>query len=262
MIKISDLLSYIPAKHEEHGVDATLHVLCSTGEPLHEVFSNPPGGSWTQFDVIKPGTNITYRWDHIPRAPSADVKRPDLVLQLNEGDKMSFLSIESKLDASSAEIDMPIRLARYLTGTDRFTGIMQRPAWHKLEGKTTIPEVLEGVSPASMQWEILPPDASREDRFWLNDYPREKIKFWSGFAYALNPETYSELENVNKDEIVIQIESIHKKHPDLDVIIAVGWAGEFQFPFIIRKYSKEFLSSIFAIGLDKHLEEVLFIKNR
>jgi hypothetical protein len=257
MISLRSLFSYLPDSHGEHGVDATLHMLCSSGGPLHEVFSNPPGGSWTQFDLIRPETENIYRWDHIPRAPTHMVKRPDLVLQLNRSTHMNLLSVESKLAASAAESDMAARLTRYFLGARGFTGLKERPAWHRLRGGTAEPEVVEGIMPTPHRWHVIPPDAPEEERFWFRDYPSDHVSFWSGFAYALNPETYSSVDAVRRDLVVWQIEQMLQTRPGLDVIIAVGWAGEYHKPFIVRRYSERFSETEMARGLDDHLRKSL-----
>jgi len=257
MIQINSLVTYLPTSHGEHGVDATLHMLCMSGGPLHEVFSNPPGGSWTQFDLIRPRTEDVYRWDHIPREPKALVKRPDLVLQLNDGDNMNLLSVESKLNFQAAEENMSEKLMRYFAGTPEFTGLKQKPAWHSRKGLIAEPEIIEGVSATPQRWQVLAPDASENERYWFRDYPEQKIIFWSGFAYALAPEVYEDATTVNQDKILREMGVLQNSQPDLDVVIAIGWAGKFHEPFILRSYSKRFASSKMFEGLDAHLKPAL-----
>jgi len=257
MIKIENLLSYLPASHGEHGVDATLHMLFTSGGPLHEVFSNPPGGSWTQFDLIRPTTEIIYRWDHIPRAPEAQVKRPDLVLQLNDGEEMNLLSLESKLNFSAAEANMSEKLMRYFTGTQGFVGLKQKPAWHYVKGGITEPEIIEGVTSTPQKWQVIAPDSSDNERYWFRDYPEQRIIFWSGFAYALVPEVYEDIKLVKRDRIELEMGTLLKSQPELDVVIAIGWAGKFHEPFVLRKYSKKFTGSKMSEGFEEHLKPAL-----
>ena len=258
MIAISDLLTYVPTSHGEHGVDATLHALCIDDGPLHIVFANPPGGSWTQFDLLRPETNSTYRWDHIPRAPSAAVKRPDLVLQLNQAKRINLLSFESKLSVGAIEEELGERLTRYFTGAREFIGIKQRPAWHSMENAVTSPEVTEGVTPTSNEWSVLPPEAPIEERFWFRDYPQELISFWSGFAYALTPEIYIDHEHVNTRQLAQQHKALFQAHKDLDLILAIGWAGPSRNPFLISSYSDRFTGTHMAEGLTHHLSPAIF----
>lgn len=254
MIAITDLLSYLPSQHGEHGVDATLHMLCHhENGPLHEVFANPPGGSWTQFDIIHPETNFIYRWDHIPRAPTSRVKRPDLVLQLNEGSNISLLSLESKLTINSIEPNIAERLNRYIVGEENITGLKQRPAWHRLRGGETKHEIIEGLIPSQHNWEVIPPDAPESERYWFRDYPDNQTTFWSGFAYALTPEVYSNIDAVRKDLAIRELEQLLRTRPLLDVLIVVGWAGKYHEPFILHRYSERFADTKMAQGLNMHL---------
>ena len=244
MVRISDLLSYLPSQHGEHGVDATLHVLAMQPGPLQVVFSNPPGGSWTQFDIIQPGTGRRYRWDHIPRAPSSAAKRPDLVLQLNEGDMMHLLSIESKKARSDIETGIGGRLAKYFTGTQTFTGLRQRPAWHCSEGD-------------SDTWKFIAPTEPDSQRYWFRDYPDDLIRFWSGFAYALSPEIYEAEADVNHPRINSHLSQMLRDHPALHAVIAVGWVGAFHDPFVRGAHSSEFASAAISDALKEQLAPCL-----
>ena len=258
MIAISDLLTYVPTSHGEHGVDATLHALCIGGGPLHIVFANPPGGSWTQFDLLRPETNSLYRWDHIPRAPSASVKRPDLVLQANQAKRIDLLSLESKLSVWAIEEELGGRLTRYFTGIGEFKGIKQRPAWHSIRTSETSPEVTEGVTPTSNEWNVLPPDAAIQERFWFRDYPQDLIRFWSGFAYALTPEIYVDYRQVDTRGLAQQHKELFQTHKDLDLIVAIGWVGSSRDPFLISSYSESFAATEMAKGLTQHLSPAIF----
>lgn len=257
MIDITELLSYLPNQHGEHGVDATLHMLFRGAGPLNEVFVNPPGGSWAQFDLIRPESQDIYRWDHIPRAHVASVKRPDLVLQLNDCANMHLLSLESKLNVASAEQDMAERLTRHFVGAQGFIGLQQRPAWHRMRGQGIKPEVIEGLLPTRNRWEVIPPDEPDNERYWFRDYPDAQVTFWSGFAYALRPEIYAGVDTVRKDLVGRELEQLMRTHHGLDVVIAVGWAGEFHEPFLLRRCSSRFTNSEMSRGLDKHLQAAL-----
>lgn len=241
MISIADLLGYFPTQHGEHGVDSTLHMLAERQTSLHEVFSNTPGGSWTQFDILRPSANEIYRWDHMPRIPEA--KRPDWVLQYNDGRIINFLVAESKEKFDDIYEDMGKLLIQFFTQSRGFLGIRNRPAWHKqrLRDDRAIDEA---------NWELIPPTADPEIRFWFKDYDDRQLRFWPTFEFALEPEYYRDLAALGKDSVIRKMEGLLSRRTDIDVVIGVGWTGNFHTPFLLRSYSERFKTTKFASELD------------
>ena len=225
MIDIEKLKEYLPKKHGEHGVDSILHRLIKREKRLHEVFCNPPGGSWTQFDILRPKTDLMYRWDHIPRVP-AKAKRPDLVIQMNDDDMMNFILIESKKSINEIYEDMSKLLIRFFTGSPGYVGIMNRPPWHQTNVK-------------SPSWEVVKPEHNDEDRYWFKNYSKDKIHFWTGFSFAFNPEKYIRAEDFDKEENLEKMKDILKSN-DLDVVIGCGWHGKHEYPFLLKMFSEDF----------------------
>ena len=246
MNTLENILRYTPSRHGEHGVDATLHRLARRYGRVHEVFSNPPGGSWTCFDILRPQTSHVFRWDHIPRVP-ADAKRPDLVLQFNEGRKMNFLSIESKQNITDVYPKMGKLLIRFFIGSSGYLGLKDRPAWHfKKLGDSS--------------WIFISPEDSEDLRFWFKKYNKQLITFWTGFAFALNPEYYQNIKEINVNHLQKALDDVFTKNRDLNVVIAVGWLGEYHVPFILRSYSDDFKLTQLASELDKLLSPVFLQK--
>lgn len=239
MTTLEDILSYTPNQHGEHGVDATLHRLAKKYGRIHEVFSNPPGGSWTCFDILRPQTGQIFRWDHIPRVP-ADAKRPDLVLQFNEGSKMNFLVIESKPSITDVYSKMGKLLTQFFTGSSRYLGLKDRPAWHFKR--------LEDPS-----WTFISPEDDEDLRFWFKKYDRQLINFWTGFAFAIAPEYFERIEELNVNLLQGKLDKVIVKNRDLNVVILVGWVGEHHVPFILRSYSDDFKFTRLASELNNLL---------
>jgi len=209
---------------------------------LHEVFSNTPGGSWTLFDIIRPSTGDVYRWDHMPMVPEA--KRPDWVLQFDEGKVMSFLTIESKQNLQDFYPEMGELLTQFFTSTKEFLGIRNRPAWHKKDR-------------GSDGWKFIPPEEDETIRFWFKKYDDPLVKFWAGFAFALNPEHYERTDSVDKDKLLDSMTNLLIRNKDIAVVIAVGWKERYHLPFVLRVYSEDFEKTRFATELDKLLKPAL-----
>jgi hypothetical protein len=242
MVDLEALLTYVPKQHGEHGVDATLHMLAKRQSRLHEVFSNPPGASWTQFDILKPGTSEMYRWDHMPRVPQA--KRPDFVLQFNQVTEMNFLLIESKQSAADVYPKMGTLLTQFLTGSRGYLGLKNRPAWHrrKLDQK---------------YWEVIEPTSNEDVRFWFRNYPEQRVHYWTGFAFSLEPEYIERTDAFNRTRTQTQLEGLLRSNRTLHVAIAVGWSGRYHEPFAVRVCSEEFGDTVFRDEFDRLLNPVL-----
>ncbi len=238
MSSLENLLKYFPKLHGEHGVDATLHELAIRypSNKIHEVFSNPPGASWNRFDILRPLTGEVFQWDHMPRVPPY-ARRPDLVLQFNEDFEMSFLLFESKQDIADVYPNMGELLENFFIGSKGYVGIIDRPAWHY---KRT----------AEDEWRVLDPRDDERLRYWFKRYDRAHVHFWSGFAFALNPEYYDDYQKVQVKIIQEAMSELIRTNPKLDVAVAVGWEGEYHFPFILKEYSPDFRRTSFASHLD------------
>ncbi len=237
MIALEDLFSYLPKQHGEHGVDATLHMLAKQQEMIHEVFSNPPGGSWTVFDIIRPNSSELFRWDHMPRVPGA--KRPDWVLQFNQNQEMNFLIMESKQSVNDVYNEMGPLHIQFFTGSGKYLGLMKRPTWHR-----------RGVT--EREWKFIPPEEEGV-RYWFKHYPSSLVKFWPGYAYCLNPEHYNDIKDLDLVGVRRQLQNVLDSENGLEIAIGVGWRGKYHEPFVVRDYSTEFKRTKFASELDKLL---------
>lgn len=244
MIELEQLLSYFPSNHGEHGVDATIHMLARKQSMIHEAFCNPPGGSWSRLDILKPETTEIYRWDHMPRVPP-NAKRPDTVLQFNRGREMHFLLLESKKSFSDFYPRMGILLRQYFIGSSNYIGLMDRPAWHRRD-----------VS--SEEWSSIRPDEDESIRYWFRNRDRSLIHFWSGFSFALSPEFYADENDIDMNEIENAMRRFMQSQSDLHAIIAVGWRGQYHYPFIRRVYSQMFEVTDFAHILDRFMEPAVY----
>jgi len=241
MVRVEELIRYLPKLHGEHGVDATLHRLARNQSRIHEVFSNPPGGSWTQFDILRPSSDEVYRWDHMPRVPEA--KRPDLVLQFNEGEEMNFILIESKQTISDIYAGMGTSLTEFFTGSGDYLGLKNRPAWHR--------RCLN-----EERWRLITPD-DEDLRYWFKTFPESLVHYWPGFTFALNPEHIESKSNINTETIITQNKELMDSHRDLHIVVLIGWHGDRHEPFAVRTYSEEFCRTSLAYELDALLEPIL-----
>lgn len=101
--------------YSEHDVDSVLHFLFTgaNSEHVFECMCNPPGGDWSGLSFLDVDTNREYRWTSLPRVSSTNGKRPDHVVQIRNGMDSILLSIESKTNANSLEVDVGTRLNQY-----------------------------------------------------------------------------------------------------------------------------------------------------
>ncbi|WP_251343047.1 hypothetical protein [Haloplanus halophilus] len=228
---IDTLRDYIPERHGEQGVDAAIHGAIEGTTEIHEVFCNPPGGSWTEFDIIHPPDGIVSRWDHIPRRPPR-VKRPDQVFQYVDEDTLSLLTIESKYDKSDLTEDIGSRLVGYFEGHENYTGLRERPCWHKQDSRG--------------KWKVVPEDASDDERYWFRDYP--DVEYWSGFMFANSPIGLNDTS-----EITVALDDT-LSDSDVDVALSVSWVDEHQYPKLYLKGTDEFRKSAISTALQETLE--------
>jgi len=231
MMRLNDILRYVPRTHGEHGVDATIHGLLKDSYELHEAYSNPPGGSWAELDIIQPNTGSLFRWDHIPRV-AREAKRPDSIVQYNEDVVMNILLIESKKQRTDYYEDMKKLMIQYFTGSNGFNGLKNRPAWHnKPRG--------------SEEWIFMLDDRFNDERYWFQNINDSHVNFFAGFSYALTPEHYSHLSEVNFDEIKRSQEDLLNSD-NIDIIIGMGWYDQFHYPFTIITYDDGFERTSFG----------------
>ena len=239
MLDIEKINEYIPKCHGEHGVDATMHRILLRQSIFHEVFSNPPGGSWTQFDIIKPKTDIIYRWDHMPRVPS-EAKRPDLVLQFKNKD-MQFLVIESKKSISDIYNNISDLLKNFFMGSEDYIGLKNRPPWHYKNSSES-------------DWKVVKPNVDKKERYWFKLIDDKKITLWTGFAFALKPEYYTEEKLIKKEEWIKKMKTLIKNY-DLDVILGISWIDKEHNPVIIKVFSEKFANSLFGKKFSEIIKE-------
>lgn len=227
---IDALREYTPERHGEQGVDAAIHGAIEENPDLHEVFCNPPGGSWTEFDIVHPSNGTVSRWDHIPRRPPR-VKRPDQVFQYLDEESVVLLPVESKYDASDLTSDIGSRLVGYFEGHENYTGLRERPCWHRKDSRGN--------------WKVLSEDTSEEQRYWFRDFP--DVEYWSGFMFANSP-----LDLTDEDEIIEALDDTLSKS-DVDVALSVSWIGEQQYPILYAKGTDEFRRSAISTALRRSL---------
>jgi hypothetical protein len=100
----------------EHDVDTAIHSLFTKNNPkdIFESMCNPPGGDWSGISFFDQGEKTEYRWTSLPRVSAAKAKRPDHVIQINVGNELIFLSIESKNNSSNLEDKIGGRLKSYV----------------------------------------------------------------------------------------------------------------------------------------------------
>lgn len=224
------LRAYVPTRHGEQGVDAAIHGAIENSDVIHEVFCNPPGGSWTEFDIIHPLEKKISRWDHIPRQPSR-VKRPDQVFQYLTENTLVLLMIESKYESKDLTSDIGTRLIDYFEGHENYTGLRERPCWHTRSRKG--------------RWRIVPPTASESERYWFRDYP--DVEYWSGFMFANSP------LNVTNEDVVEAALDDTLTESDVDVALSVSWVDDQQTPLLYAKGTDEFRRT----GISTALQDVL-----
>ncbi len=228
---ITKLLNFLPEQHGEQGVDAAIHGAIDENKTIHEVFCNPPGGSWTEFDIINPSDGTVSRWDHIPRNPTR-VKRPDQVFQYPNKDSIELLTIESKYNMGDLTSDIGGRLIEYFEGNDSYTGLRERPCWHRQD--------TEG------NWMVVEEDAAEEEKYWFRDH--QNVNYWAGFMFANSP-----LDLTQEKEINNSLDKTLSKS-DVDVAISISWVGEYQYPQLHMKGTNKFNKSAISIALQKILE--------
>lgn len=232
-MKIEDLERYIPETHGEQGVDAVLHSVTVSGEKLNEVACEPPGGSWNSFDIVHPETSEIYKWDNAPRHPPKSVKKPDLVIQMNEADEIHILMIESKIHQNDLISNIGKKMEDFFIGNDDFTGIRQRPTWHRNQGAG---------------WNTIGSEAFEDKRFWLRDY--ESLSVWTGFAFAQSGSSKSQVnlgdfgvgETGSDSQIERRLRTI-LNDSDINVAATVGWSGKYDYPTLYLKSDREFNNS-------------------
>ncbi len=232
------MLRYTPLQHGEHGVDATLHMLLRNQSEVHEVFCNPPGGSWTRFEILRPQTGESYLWDHMPRVPT-NARRPDSVLQFNKDGEINFLLVESKQSIKDIAAGVGASLKRFFTGSTGYIGLRDRPAWHLKTAGSDI-------------WQVIPSDSREDVRYWLKKYPGSLVHFWGCFAFAIEPEYHREIAFKIGAELAEKM-TAQLKESDLDMIVAIGWRGLYHEPTLLSIYSDEFSRTTFSRGLKRLL---------
>ena len=241
-VDLEDLFLYFPRQHGEHGVDATLHMLVGKQSTIHEVFSNPPGASWTSCDILRPLSTEVYSWDHMPRVPEA--KRPDLILQFNEREDMSFILLESKQAISDVYVKMGTSLTEFFTGSHDYLGLKKRPAWQRRRLDEE-------------DWTLIRPDENVDLRYWFRSYPERSVHYWPGFTFASIPEYWETRDQINIGRIMAQHAELMRSYPDLHIVIMIGWHGNHHDPFAVRTYSDEFAETDLADELDTMLDPIL-----
>lgn len=213
-MKVKNILKYQPSKFGEHMIDSVLHNSFIRLEDFHEVFCNPPGGTWTDFNIHHLNNKKIYRWDHIPRNPPSYVKLPDQIVQYLNSDNLELLFIESKKTLSELDPKIGTKMIDYFEGKKNFDGIEGRPAWHKLEDEN---------------WEVISEESSKSERYWLNSL--EETTFWKGFAFS-----------DHKSNEFFRIEKMLKSaldESDIHIAIYIEWEGEYKIPSVYLKGSSK-----------------------
>jgi hypothetical protein len=96
----------------EQDVDTAIHTIFSKQENfgIYESMCNPPGGDWSGVSILDFNKLDEYRWTSLPRVSAVQGKRPDHIIQLLHQNELTFLSIESKDNASDLDTNIGERL--------------------------------------------------------------------------------------------------------------------------------------------------------
>ena len=108
----SNLLDEIP-EHGEHEVDFLLHRIFQNKKNIYDIYSNPPGATWSKLKIVHPNTKDEYIWPNIERDPGDKFVKPDSILQFIAGKKIQLLTIESKEKESAAKLDMAAKMEQF-----------------------------------------------------------------------------------------------------------------------------------------------------
>ena len=225
---IEKILDYYPIEFGEHSIDSVLHRMFAESNNFHEVFCNPPGGAWTNFDLIHPKSKEIYRWDHIPRYTPNYVKLPDQVVQNINHELLELIFIESKKKLRDLDSRIGRKMIDFFNGSGQFSGISQRPSWHKL--------TKEG-------WKVLPEKCKKEERYWLKNF--NKKLFWKAFAFSHKDEI-SDLKISDKLDLVLE-------KSDVDIAIYITWGEVKKLPNVYIKCADKIKKSSIWSALS-HLE--------
>jgi len=230
-MNIDKVLEYVPTNHGEHGVDSVIHRVIEKQGQLFEAYSNPPGASWASINIKHPTLNQFYSWDQIPRAPTK-AKRPDSIIQHNHNGNIELLAIESKEVISQLYSDMDTLLKAFFRGHSKFNGLFNRPTQHCKDN--------------SDDWKFIGNDPIY-DSMWIQK-SQKQIKLYSGFAFAFEPEYYSDITKFDKQSWTSKIDEIIIEN-NLDIVIGIGWKDKFHEPFIIMNGSNSFATTEFYLEL-------------
>jgi len=83
------------------------------------------------------------------------------------------------------------------------------------------------------------------------------VFLWAGFTYGLSPEVVGDTVEMARVLGETELSEMLRSHPDLDVVIAVGWRGAYQVPFVLRAYSPTFEETRMADALEACLAPCL-----
>jgi len=229
-MNLDKILQYVPLSHGEHGVDSVIHRVINKNDVLHEAYCNPPGASWSQIVIKDSLSNKYYSWDQIPRVPEC-AKRPDSIIQYNDGKDIYLLAIESKQKSSDSYKDMAKTLKNFFFGSGSYAGLFKRPAWHYSLDK-------------GKSWTFI---NNEQHRYWIND-KSQKIILYTGFTYAFNPEYYNDLNTFGKDKSYRELNSLlDESH--VDFVLGMGWYGRKHNPFVMHTYSDQLSKTKFGMAL-------------
>ena len=109
-------------KVNEHDVDNALFLFFRfiSKIPFFESMINPPGGDWSNIDLIDNRKNI-YRWTNLPRVSGKNTKRPDHIYTFNiTNDKKISLIVESKYRPNDLEENIGVKLTNYVMELTRY----------------------------------------------------------------------------------------------------------------------------------------------
>ncbi len=108
-------------KINEHDIDNSIFLFFRffSKKKYFESMINPPGGDWSNIDLIDDEKNI-YRWTNLPRVSGEKTKRPDHIYIFNTKKNMIALIIESKYRHSELEENIGERLKDYVKNLIKF----------------------------------------------------------------------------------------------------------------------------------------------
>lgn len=224
----SNLLDEIP-EHGEHEVDFLLHRIFQNKKNIYDIYSNPPGATWSKLKIVHPYTKDEYIWPNIERDPGDKFVKPDSIIQFIEGKKIQLLTIESKEKESAAKLDMAAKMEQFFARKLDPIGMYNKPTLfvHR-KNQTEVKEV------------------PKREQDWFKKWKEKQI--FTGFAFCY-PEKFSDCGNIKLSKEL----SFAGNMKNFDVLFGFGWCGKDQEPFVVLRLTAKFEKTAFG----KRIQEIV-----